>query len=227
MRKYAERGFFMRKHLILISLLSCLALSGCSTASNADTVNINHTEESSSIQEGTTEGAVENKGVDIDIKVERNGGMYRIVISPDFFGVNESDEDIKNEVKSWGAENVHIDPETKAVIVDMSWQNYEKYVNALGDKLKNCMEEIKTNKEKYPSISDVQSNDDLNEFNIFCKKDIKTEKTISAIELYMDSATYQVFSGIPRNQATVTVNYIDEETGDLIESLDTAQLVGK
>ena len=46
--------------------------------------------------------------------------MYRVIISPDFFGVNENEEDIKNEVKSWGGENIIIDPDTKAVIVDMS-----------------------------------------------------------------------------------------------------------
>ena len=53
------------------------------------------------------------------------------------------------------------------------------------------------------------------------------EKTISAIELYLDSATYQVFKGVPQKDATVDINYIDEETGNIIETMNTSQLVSR
>ena len=218
----------MRKHLLLGSLLACLLFTGCATATNTDVAEV-HSQSQEATSELTTDtyGKDLKEGVDINVKVQRNGGMYRVIISADFFGVNEKEEDIKNEVKSWGGENIIIDPETKAVIVDMSVEKYDEYVNNLKLKLEKCMEDIKTDNKKYPSISDVKANDELNEFDIYCKKGIRMEKTISAIELYLDSATYQVFKGVPQKDATVDINYIDEETGDIIETMNTSQLVSK
>lgn len=218
----------MRKHLLLGSLLACVIFSGCSMATNTDVTQVySQLEETSSELTTDTYGKDLKEGVDINVKVQRNGGMYRVIISPDFFGVNEKEEDIKNEVKSWGGENIIIDPETKAVIVDMSVEKYDQYVDNLKLKLEKCMENIKTDNKKYPSISDVKANDELNKFKIYCKKDIRMEKTISAIELYLDSATYQVFKGVPQKDATVDIDYIDEETGDIIETMNTSQLVSK
>ncbi len=206
----------MRKHLLLGSLLACLLFSGCATATNTDATQIHsQSEETSSELTTDTFGKDLKEGVDINVKVQRNGEMYRVIISPDFFGVNENEEDIKNEVKSWGGENIIIDPDTKAVIVDMSVEKYDEYVNSLKQKLEKCMETIKTD------------NDELNQFDIYCKKDIRMEKTISAIELYLDSATYQVFKGVPQKDATVDINYIDEETGNIIETMNTSQLVSR
>ena len=218
----------MRKHLLLGSLLACLLFSGCATATNTDATQIHsQSEETSSELTTDTFGKDLKEGVDINVKVQRNGEMYRVIISPDFFGVNENEEDIKNEVKSWGGENIIIDPDTKAVIVDMSVEKYDEYVNSLKQKLEKCMETIKTDNKKYPYISDVKANDELNQFDIYCKKDIRMEKTISAIELYLDSATYQVFKGVPQKDATVDINYIDEETGNIIETMNTSQLVSR
>ena len=218
----------MRRHLLLYSLLSCLLFTACSTATYTDaTEQYTQSQETTSELIADTYDKDQQKGVDINVRVQRNGGMYRLIISPDFFGINEKEADIKNEVKSWGAKNVIIDPETRAVIVDMTEENYDKYLDGLRLKLEKCMENIITDNEKYPSISDIKANEELNKFDVYCKKDIKTEKTISAIEIYMDSAAYQVFDGISQKDATVDINYIDEETGDIIEALSTAQLVGK
>ena len=201
----------MRKHLLLGSLLACLLFSGCATATNTDATQIHsQSEETSSELTTDTFGKDLKEGVDINVKVQRNGEMYRVIISPDFFG-----------------ENIIIDPDTKAVIVDMSVEKYDEYVNSLKQKLEKCMETIKTDNKKYPSISDVKANDELNQFDIYCKKDIRMEKTISAIELYLDSATYQVFKGVPQKDATVDINYIDEETGNIIETMNTSQLVSR
>ena len=52
----------------------------------------------------------------------------------------------------------------------MSVEKYDEYVNNLKLKLEKCMEDIKTDNKKYPSISDVKANDELNEFDIYCKK---------------------------------------------------------
>ena len=218
----------MMKHVLLCSLVACLLFTGWATATNTDLAE-GHSQSQEATSELTTDtyGKDLKEGVDINVKVQRNGGMYRVIISPDFFGVNEKEEDIKNEVKSWGGENIIIDPETKAVIVDMSVEKYDEYVNNLKLKLEKCMEDIKTDNKKYPSISDVKANDELNEFDIYCKKGIRMEKTISAIELYLDSATYQVFKGVPQKDATVDINYIDEETDDIIETMNTSQLVSK
>lgn len=218
----------MRRHLLLCSLLSCLLFTACSTATYTDaTEQYTQSEETTSELTADTYDKDKQKGVDINVEVQRNGEMYRIIISPDFFGINEKEADIKNEVKSWGAKNIIIDPETRAVIVDMTEENYDKYLDGLRLKLERCIENIITDDEKYPSISDIKVNDKLNQFNVYCKKNIKTEKTISAIEIYMDSAAYQVFDGIPQKDATVDINYIDEETGDIIETLSTSQLVSR
>ena len=106
----------MRKHLLLGSLLACLLFTGCATATNTDVAEV-HSQSQEATSELTTDTYDKDlkEGVDINVKVQRNGGMYRVIISPDFFGVNEKEEDIKNEVKSWGGENIIIIPNFPAL----------------------------------------------------------------------------------------------------------------
>jgi hypothetical protein len=231
---------------IVATVAVCLLFTGCSSDSGKDLYTENESvqtdyQEKSEVQteettifdfdslfeKATETTTVDMSGVDMDVTVKRDDNeMISIVIAPDFFGTSDADS-IRKEVKSWGATDVMIDDSTKFVTCIMSDAAYENYISKLKEQVYKTMSDITDNKNKYPSISEINANDELTDFTVLCDSGITTEKAISAVELYLDSASYQVFSGINPQDASVNIVYKDKESGNVIDTIDTAQLVSK
>ncbi len=177
--------------------------------------------------EDMTEGSSSDKGVDIDARIEKEDNMIRMIISPEYFGINETEDAIKRQVRNWGANDISIDEQTGYVSAIMSQSSYDAFVLSLRDQVIDTVNKIKTDKEKYPSITDIQYSVDLSRFEIRCLDTITYEKSIAALELYMASASYQVLSGIPQEEAVVDIYFIDNVTDEVIEIINTSDLVGK
>lgn len=179
------------------------------------------------IEDNSEATTAEHSGVDIDVRVEKgDDSMISIVIAPDFFGAADA-ESIKKEVKQWGATNVMIDAETKFVTAIMTDEAYTAYIAKLKEQVYNTMQHIIDDKEKYPSVFDISANDELTDFTVLCSGTITSEKAITAVDLYLDSAAYQVFSGVLPNNASVNITYIDKDTNKVIDVIDTNQITAK
>ena len=152
--------------------------------------------------------------------------MIKLVLAPDFFGVNQNDEDIKKEVRSWGARNVSIN-EDGFVSAYMSPEEYDEYVLKLKKKLEDTVDNIVKDKKKYPHVFSIEANETFTDFIVKCDPDIAAEKAITAFDIYVDSATYQVFSGISPKEARVNITYLNKDNGEVIDKIDTEQLVRK
>ncbi len=212
--------------LILCVLCGCSAVE---TANIEDIDNSEFTEETSAeYTESTTEELSSEKGVDIDARiVKEEDNMIRMIISPEYFGINETEDAIKQQVRDWGANDISIDTQTGYVSALMSQSSYDAFVLSLRNQVIDTVNRIKSDKEKYPSIVDIQYSGDLSRFEIRCSDTITYEKSIAALELYMVSASYQVLSGIPQEDATVDIYFIDNATDEVLEIINTSDLVGK
>lgn len=210
-------------------VLTLCVLSGCTSAENIKIEDIGNTEVTEGISAEYTESTTEEsaKGVDIDARIVKEDNMIRMIISPEYFGINETEDAIKRQVRDWGANDISIDTQTGYVSALMSQSSYDAFVLSLRNQVIDTVNNIKADKEKYPSIVDIQYSGDLSRFEIRCFDTITYEKSIVALELYMVSASYQVLSGIPQEEAVVDIYFIDNATDEVLEIINTSDLVGK
>ncbi len=145
--------------------------------------------------------------------------MIKMVISPEYFGRNDSERDIKNQLKVLGAHNVAIDEGTGFVTALMTVDNYEAFVESLKARINDTAERLK---KKYDGIVDISCNGDYTAFNIVIDKLTENQKKNTVIDLLMVSATYQVISGIPQNEAAIKVRFLDKDK-KLIKCVNTAE----
>lgn len=145
--------------------------------------------------------------------------MIKFVISPEYFGSNDSKNDIKAQLKNLGAYNVEIDENTGFVSALMTQDNYDEFVINLGERVEETAEKIL---KKYSGIKYINFSPDYTIFNIGISKLKPTEIKDVVFELLMSSATHQVISGIPQVDASIKVNFYNKDK-ELIKSIDTAK----
>lgn len=139
--------------------------------------------------------------------------MIKFVITSEFFGVNEKEESIKNQIKNWGAYDVSI-TEDGFVTAIMSENNFERFTKTIKDRADNDLKNIVDN---YKSIKSVSHDNSFSEFTIDVTslKNLNTKKILS--EIYMAAAANQLFSGIPYNETSVSVRFKSSRTGRIID----------
>ncbi len=153
--------------------------------------------------------------------------MIKMIISPEYFGINEKENSIKEQVRKWGAKNVSIDEDTGYVSAFMSLNDYDDFVLSLRKNVIKKADEIVSDDEKYPAITQIKYSGDLSTFEVMCFKDIGNEKNVAALELYMVSASYQVLGGIPQEQVYVRIYFTDNQNGNLIDVINASDLIGR
>lgn len=143
--------------------------------------------------------------------------MIKLVISPEYFGNNDSKSSIRAQLKGLGAYNIEIDEATGFVTAVMTLENYEKFVDNLRKRIENTADEIVN---KYDEVKSITYNGDYTVFNIVISGLNKRKIKSVVFELLMVSATYQVISGIPQNETSIRVNFYNKDN-KLVEVMDT------
>ena len=145
--------------------------------------------------------------------------MIKLVISPEYFGNNDSHRKIREQLKKLGAHSIEIDKTTGFVSALMTIDNYENFVEGLKKRIEKIAAEIK---EKYSGIKDIKFNGDYTIFYVTISKMSKNERKSVVFDLLMASSTYQVISGIPQVDASIKVKFYDANN-NLVECVDTAE----
>ncbi len=145
--------------------------------------------------------------------------MIKLVISPEYFGNNDSQRKIREQLKRLGAHSIEIDKTTGFVSALMTIDNYENFVEGLKKRIEKIAAEIK---EKYSGIKDIKFNGDYTIFYVTISRMSKNERKSVVFDLLMASSTYQVISGIPQVDASIKVKFYDADN-NLVECVDTAE----
>lgn len=149
--------------------------------------------------------------------------MIKLVISPEYFGNNDSKKNIRMQLKGLGAYNIEIDEATGFVTAVMTLENYENFVESLRKRIENTADEIVN---KYDEIKGINYNGDYTVFNIVILGLSKKIMKSIVFELLMVSSTYQVISGIPQTDTSIRVNFYNKDN-KLVEVMDTAENKGE
>ncbi len=144
--------------------------------------------------------------------------MIKMVISPEYFGNNDKEKDIREQIKRLGAYGVTIDEETGFVSAFITQDKYDDFVVGLKKRVENIANSLV---DKYKGVLSVKYNSDYTVFGIVFSKLTKKERKDIVFDLQIASATYQVISGIPQNDASIKVNFYNNDN-KLVECINTA-----
>ena len=98
-------------------------------------------------------------------------------------------------------------------------------VNEIARELEESIASVLSDKYYYPDITDIQVNDSASEFTIFLNTDKPNlyESTLM-LSFYTIGNKYQIYMGVPADEAVTTVIYINSETGEELARTDSTSM---
>lgn len=115
--------------------------------------------------------------------------------------------------------------EDGSVTMKMSKIAHQKMLDEFKGSIDESLAEILNDKETYPSLTEITYNEDLTEFTV--KVDPATYgefEALSAIGLYIAGNVYQALNAVPENQIKTIVNFVNKDTGEIIETGDSSKM---
>lgn len=105
----------------------------------------------------------------------------------------------------------HLDGETRTELV-----------SDLSSDIQTSIDTILSDKEYYPNVSDITVNSDYTEFTIFLTTDEPNlyESTLM-MSFYTVGDRYQIYNGVPAEDAKTTVIYVNAESGAELARTDS------
>lgn len=108
----------------------------------------------------------------------------------------------------------HVDGETQSQLV-----------SGLSSEIQTSIDTILADKEYYPNVSDITVNSDCTEFTIYLTTNQPNlyESTLM-MSFYTVGDRYQIYNGIPAEDAKTTVIYINAESGEELARTDSTMV---
>jgi len=98
-------------------------------------------------------------------------------------------------------------------------------VNNIAKELQESIDTVLADKYYYPNISEIKVNEDATEFTICltCDKPNLYESTLM-LSFYTIGNKYQIYNGVPAEEAVTTVIYVNSETGAELARTDSKSM---
>lgn len=143
--------------------------------------------------------------------------MVKLFISSDYFGYNESEADIRKQLKMMGALDLSFDENGSAVVV-MSENKFEDFIAFVKKKTMCFIDEII---KKYDNIKSINYDNFFSNYEVIGKGFNEKNMRSIAIEIFIAASTFQVFDGIPQLKTNVTVTFKNKANSKSIKTIDT------
>lgn len=195
--------------LIFLFTFGLFTLWGCGKGSEPADVNL--MEEVSELPDAT---------ITIPSNLVGNEAELLLPVSPETTpddSAEESDSSLETEESDTGQAPMvtyHIDGDTRTELV-----------NEITKELEESVSSVLADKYYYPDITDIQVNEDASEFTIFLSSDQPNlyESTLM-LSFYTIGNKYQIYLGVPAEEAVTTVIYKNAETGEELARTDSTSM---
>lgn len=156
------------------------------------------------------------------LKVEENLLSVELTIPASLVGDDATTLD--KEAKAAGVSEI-TQNEDGSVTMKMSKAAHQKMLDEYKGGIDESLTEMLNDKEAHPSFTEIAYNEDLTEFTV--KVDPATYgglEALSAIGLYIAGNVYQALNAVPENQIKTIVNFVNKDTGEIIETGDSSKM---
>lgn len=156
------------------------------------------------------------------LKAEENLLSVELTIPASLIGDDAATLD--KEAKAAGVNEI-TQNEDGSVTIKMSKAAHQKMLDEYKGGIDESLAEMLNDKETYPSFTEITYNEDLTEFTV--KVDPATYgdlEALSAIGLYIAGNIYQALNTVPEDQIKTIVNFVNKDTGEIIETGDSSEM---
>lgn len=136
----------------------------------------------------------------------------------------EDDFELGQEEKDKGIKEITKN-EDGSMTIKMSKKAHKEFLAEMKETIDENITEILKDKENCPAFTEITYNDDATVF------DIKVDKSLYggldsfyALTFYMVGNMYQAMNAVPESEIKTVVNFVDKDTGEVIESGDSSEL---
>lgn len=114
------------------------------------------------------------------------------------------------------------------VVYSLSGEEREDIVNRIVENVEKSIALILSDKDYYPDIESITPSSDYTAYTIaLAEGQMNTYESMLAMSFYTAGDKYQIYNGIPADEAVTIVRYVDAKTGDVISEADSASMVTK
>lgn len=197
-KSHNKKEHHMKKKIILLMLFVSLLLISCNKE----------------------KASQEPKNTDT-IKTEKNLLSVEITLPSSLVG----DDEVTLDEKAQSAGVTEITKNSDgSVTMKMTKEAHKKLLSELKVSIDENITEVLADKEGYPSFDSITYNNDVTVFTIKVDSAIYEElESIIALTFYFHGDIYQAFNAVPEEQLKTIVNFVDKDTGEVIESLDSSK----
>lgn len=156
------------------------------------------------------------------MKAEKN--LLSVEVTLPALLIGDSAAELDQEAKDAGVKEV-IQNEDGSITMKMTKDAHKNLLASLKDGIDQGIDELLADKENFPSFESITYKDDVTEFNI--NVDPNTYgglQSMAVMGLYIQGNLYQAFNAVPADQIKTVVNFVNKDTGEIIESGDSSQM---
>ena len=218
----------MRKAAII---LAALTLVGCSSAkvpaqtdtaaeTEADGAAVQNNEDPADQSQAAGEAASGTGNTGGKAEESAPAKQNVTIVIPTVYESVTTQEEADEICKKNGYESAEL-MEDGSLKITMSTEQYSKMLEELRANIDKGIEEI-LRSENYPAVQKIEYNEDYSVFTVTVNDEIGIVERQLADELIMYGTYYHVCSA--NDAASIRVDYVDQETGEVLESADSGSL---
>lgn len=209
----------MKKVFFVVLILFVFMFSACSSRDNE--AGDSQIEENSGSSQ--TEGVTDLGNVDS----QKNLFSVEVTIPAQFYENSDSgplsQDDVNKTVSELSFKSGKLNDDG-SVTYKMSKAQHEEFLKSYKDSVDSTISDM-LNDENNESLTDITYNDNLTQFTI----SVDGEKfsmldMFNALAFYIEGTYYQLFNFIPIDDVDVQVNFINKDTGEVIETARMSEM---
>lgn len=194
----------MKKRLLAILLFTLLTMAACASKDDA-----NEQADKSTQEDNKTEEMAVDKGL---LNVE--------VTIPASFLEGEDIDSVIAQAKEDGIKDVKKNDDG-SVTYKMTKAQHKEMMKEMKASVTEYADSL-INDEDFPSIQDIQHNDDFSKFTIEVDKEVfeNSFDGFATLGLVMSGMFYQLYDGVDADKLNVTIDTVDQSTGEVFSTVN-------
>lgn len=146
--------------------------------------------------------------------------------------VNQPDADITipsiligEELSQIQADNTPVDNGDGTVTYSLKGRELDSILQQIADSLSDSIQDILDNDDYYPNITEITHDADYTSFTISLSDgQMSMYESMLVMSFYTIGNRYQIYSGVPADQAVTTVIYVNDADNSVISRTDSTSV---
>lgn len=158
------------------------------------------------------------------LSAEKNLFSVEVTIPASLIKEESESTELTEEAKENGVKDVTKNADG-SITMKMTKDAHKKMLGSLKSSIDKSISETLADKEKCPSFDSITYNDDVTVFDIKVDSaSFNKIESIQALAYYFMGNIYQALNAVPENELKTVVNFIDKDSGEIIESGDSTKM---